>query len=64
MSWAGMKSLGDKRPQNIELPNVRFTKEQKRKYLEDVIGKFVQEYVMVELDAVKEIRKGKYGNTE
>ena len=35
-------------------------KKEKKEYLEEVVGKFVDEYVMVELDAEKVIRKGKY----
>ena len=59
MTWAGFKSLNDISPQNIKLPRPDSAKEEKKEYLEKVVGKFVDEYVMVELDAEKVIRKGK-----
>jgi hypothetical protein len=60
MTWAGFKSLNDISPQNIKLPSPDSAKEEKKEYLEEVGGKFVDEYVMVELDAEKVIRKGEY----
>ena len=60
MTWGGFKSLDDRSPEKIPLPSPDLGKEEKKKYLETIVEKFVDEYVMVELDAEKEIRKGKY----
>lgn len=49
MKWAGLDSLEGK-PSSIELPSKKAVKEDKEKFLTDVIGKFTEEYAMTEFD--------------
>lgn len=55
MEWAGLDSLKSV-PQKIKVLKPSSSEEEKRQYLNDVIGAFVDEYIMVECDVDKEIR--------
>ena len=56
MKWAGFDSL-EGRPFLITIPDKKAKKEEKDKFLFDVIGKFVEEYVMTEFDVEKSWRQ-------
>ena len=52
MQWAGLEDLSGT-PTNISLPKHTSSKEERKKFLMDTIGKFVEEFVLVECDIEK-----------
>lgn len=55
MEWAGLDGL-NAMPQKIKLLQSSSSEQDKRQYLNDVLGAFVDEYIMAECDVDKELR--------
>ena len=56
MQWAGMETL-DGTPVNIKLPLGTSSHEEKENFLSSTVGKFVEEFVLVECDVEKAWRE-------
>lgn len=56
MEWAELGSLDDS-PKAIRIPGPRASLKQKKSFVEDVLSKFVEEYVLTEFDRDKALRK-------
>ena len=52
MEWAGLDAI-DGTPRNITMPHPNVTKVVKKSFMESVIGKFVDEFILPNLDAEK-----------
>ena len=52
MEWAGLDSM-DGTPRNITIPHPNTTKVVKKGFMESIIGKFVDEFILPNLDAEK-----------
>ena len=52
MEWAGLDSM-DGTPRNITIPHLNTTKVVKKGFMESIIGKFVDEFILPNLDAEK-----------
>jgi len=50
MSWAGLDSLDGSTPTRITLIDENTCNEMKTEFIEEVIGKFVEEFAFVEFD--------------
>ena len=53
MSWAGLDSLDALTPTKITLIDKKASDEQKTKFIDEVIGKFEEEFAFVEFDIEK-----------
>ena len=53
MSWAGLDSLDGLTPTKITLIDEKASNEMKTEFIEEVIGKFVEEFAFVEFDIEK-----------
>ena len=56
MEWAGLQTLDDV-PKSITIPGPRSRVKQRKEFLQNVLSKFVEEYVLVEFDREKALRK-------
>lgn len=52
MEWAGLESM-QSTPKNITVPTLHSPQEKKVKFLNEIIGAFVDEYVLPEFDVEK-----------
>ena len=57
MSWAGLDSLNGLTPTKITLVDEKASNEMKTEFVEEVIGKFVEEFAFVEFDIEKAWRE-------
>ena len=57
MSWAGLDSLDGLKPTKITLVDEKASNQMKTKFIEEVIGKFVEEFAFVEFDIEKAWRE-------
>ena len=57
MSWAGLDSLNGLTPTKITLVDEKASNEMKTEFIEEVIGKFVEEFAFVEFDIEKAWRE-------
>ena len=57
MSWAGLDSLDGLTPTKITLPDEKASNKMKTEFIEEVIGKFVEEFAFVEFDIEKAWRE-------
>ena len=57
LSWAGLHSLDALTPTKITLIDKKASDEQKTKFIDEVIGKFVEEFAFVEFDIEKAWRE-------
>ena len=57
MSWAGLDSLDGLTPTKIKLLDEKARDEEKTKFIEEIIGKFVEEFAFVEFDIEKAWRE-------
>ena len=53
MSWAGLDSLDGVTPTKITLVDEKASNEMKTEFIEEVIGKFVEQFAFVEFDIEK-----------
>lgn len=56
MHWAGIEDI-TATPSNIKLPPVESSSKQKNDFIMETIGKFVDEFVMVEFDVEEQWRQ-------
>ena len=54
MLWCGMKRMEDT-PKDISIPTTEGTNQSIEIFIEDTLGSFVKEYVLVEFDAEKKL---------
>ena len=57
LSWAGLDSLDGLTPTKITLVDEKASNEMKTEFIEEVIGKFVEEFAFVEFDIEKAWRE-------
>lgn len=56
MKWAGMENL-DGNPENLTIPSKRSNRVEKKKFVKEVVGSFVERYVLSEFDVEKALRE-------
>jgi hypothetical protein len=58
MEWADLDDM-DGKPSNITIPHANTTKAIKKQFMESVIGNFVDEFILPDLDAEKALSQKK-----
>ena len=56
MEWAGLGSLGGT-PKEIKVPGPRSSTKQREQFVDNVLSKFVEEFILVEFDSEKSATK-------